>query len=156
MGPFLVPFNEFVGGPETVREWDEPKPISNQLHDTMKTLRRWLPELQPAGAAMWPLEPATLLFRWENNLPVPGWPLVVAYWDASPLSVGVTVRDRPGHILRTAGMIYDQATTIVTFPDPVEAQVHRESAGGPIALRILRGLIISLDGPPRETRALRE
>jgi hypothetical protein len=97
--------------------------------------------LQPAGAAMWPLEPATLLFRWENNLPVPGWPLVVAYWDASPLSVGVTVRDRPGHILRTAGMIYDQATTIVTFPDPVEAQVHRESAGGPIALRILCGLM---------------
>ncbi len=62
VGPFLVPFNEFVGGPETVREWDEPKPISNHLHDrdTMATLHRWLPELQPAGAAMWPLEPATL------------------------------------------------------------------------------------------------
>jgi hypothetical protein len=141
VGPFLVPFNEFIGGPETVREWDEPKPISFHLHDTMKTLRQWLPELQPAGAAMWPLEPATLLFRWENNLPVPGWPLVVAYWDASPLSVGVTVRDRPDHILRTAGMIYDQATTIVTFPDPLEAQVHRESAGGPIALRILSSLM---------------
>jgi hypothetical protein len=38
-------------------------------------------------------------------------------------------------------MVYDQATTIVTFPDPIEAQVHRESAGGPIALRILSSLM---------------
>jgi hypothetical protein len=38
-------------------------------------------------------------------------------------------------------MIYDQATTIVTFPDPIEAQVHRESAGGPIAFRILSSLM---------------
>jgi hypothetical protein len=37
-------------------------------------------------------------------------------------------------------MRYDQATTIVTFSDPLEAQVHRESAGAPISLRILRSL----------------
>jgi hypothetical protein len=65
----------------------------------------------------------------------------VVYWDASPFSVGLTARDRPDQILRTAGMVYDQATTIVTFPDPIEAQVHRESAGGPIALRILSSLM---------------
>jgi hypothetical protein len=65
----------------------------------------------------------------------------VVYWDASPLLVGLTVRFRPDQIWRTAGMIYDQATTIVTFPDPIEAQVHRESAGGPIASRILSSLM---------------
>jgi hypothetical protein len=60
VGPFLVPFNQFVGSPETVREWDEPKPISEHLRKNIGVLYRWLPELQPAGAAMWPLEPATL------------------------------------------------------------------------------------------------
>ena len=38
-------------------------------------------------------------------------------------------------------MRYDQATTIVTFSDPLEAQVHRESAGAPISLRILSSLM---------------
>ncbi len=33
-------------------------------------------------------------------------------------------------------MRYDQATTIVTFGDSIEAQVHRESAGCPLALLI--------------------
>ena len=43
--------------------------------------------------------------------------------------------------METAGMRYDQATTIVTFSDPLEAQVHRESAGAPISLRILSSLM---------------
>jgi hypothetical protein len=141
VGPFLVPFNKFVGSPETVREWDEPKPISDHLRTNMGFLYRCFPELQPAGAAMWPLEPATLLFQWEHSLPFPGGPLVVIYWDASPFSVGLTIRVRPDQIWRTAGMVYDQATTIVTFPDPIEAQVHLESAGGPIAFRILSSLM---------------
>jgi hypothetical protein len=34
-------------------------------------------------------------------------------------------------IWKTAGQ-YDRATTIVTFDDPIEAQVHRESAGAPM------------------------
>ena len=90
---------------------------------------------------MWPLDPATLLFRWENGLPLPGRPLVVVYWDASPYAVGVSIRTRPDRIWKTAGMRYEQATTIVTFSDPLEAQVHRESAGAPISLRILRSLM---------------
>jgi hypothetical protein len=46
VGPFLVPFNQFVSSPETVREWDEPKPISDHLCKNMGILYRWLPELQ--------------------------------------------------------------------------------------------------------------
>ena len=36
-------------------------------------------------------------------------------------------------------MQYDRATTIVTFDDPIEAQVHRESAGAPMVLKFLQG-----------------
>ena len=90
---------------------------------------------------MWPLGPATLLFGWENGLSLPGRPLVMIYWDASPLAVGLSIRTRPDQIWKTAGMRYDQATTIVTFSDPLEAQVHRESAGAPISSRILHSLM---------------
>ncbi len=38
-------------------------------------------------------------------------------------------------------MQYDRATSIVTFDNPLEAHVHRESAGGAITLRVLRGLM---------------
>ena len=85
---------------------------------------------------MWPLDPATILLRWENGLSLPGGPLVVVSWDASPLSVGLSIWTRPDQIWRTAGMHYEQATSIVTFSGPVEAQVHRESAGAPISFRI--------------------
>jgi hypothetical protein len=141
VGPFLVPFNKFIGGPESVQEWDEQKAITDHLRTTMGNLYRWLPELQPKGAEMWPLEPATLLFRWEQGLDVPGGPLVVVYWDASPFSVGLSIRTRPDQIWKTAGMQYDRATSIVTFDSPLDAQVHRESAGGPITLRVLRSLM---------------
>jgi hypothetical protein len=90
---------------------------------------------------MWPLDPATLLFRWERGLPHGKRPLVVVYWDSSPLSAGLSIRTRPDQIWRTAGMRYDRATTIVTFSDPIEAQVHRESAGAPISLRVLRSMM---------------
>jgi hypothetical protein len=38
-------------------------------------------------------------------------------------------------------MRYDGATSIATFGAPLEAQVHRESAGGPLAMRLLRSLV---------------
>jgi hypothetical protein len=47
--------------------------------------------------------------------------LVVAYWDASPYAVGVSIRTKPGGIWKTTGMAYDRTTTIVTFGDPLEA-----------------------------------
>jgi hypothetical protein len=129
VAPFLVPFNKFIGGPDSVSEWDECKVIPHSLSTTMGHLFTWLPRLQPAGAEMWPLDPATLLFRWENGLSLLGRPLVVVYWGASPYAVGVSIRTRPEWIWKPAGMCYDQATSIVTFSDPLEAQVHRESAG---------------------------
>ena len=92
----------------------------------MGSLYRWLPELQPKGTEMWPLEQETLLFRWEQGLDIPGGPLVVVYWGASPLSVGLSIRTRPDQIWKTAGMQYDRATSMVTFDSPLEAQVHRE------------------------------
>ncbi len=77
VGPFLVPFNKFIGGPESVHEWDEPKAVLPALRTTMGHLYKWLPRLQPEGADMWPLDPATLLFRWERGLPHGKRPLVV-------------------------------------------------------------------------------
>jgi hypothetical protein len=35
VGPFLVPFNKFIGGPESVHEGDEPKAILPALRTTM-------------------------------------------------------------------------------------------------------------------------
>jgi len=138
VAPLLVPFNKFIGGPESVREWDEPKIISPALRTIMGELYQWLPRLQPAGAAMWPLDPSTILFRWQRWLSVPGGPLVVAYWHASPFAVGISGRTRPDEIWRSQGMRYEQASTIVTFDSPLEAQVHRESAGAPMVLDFLR------------------
>jgi hypothetical protein len=40
----LVPFNQFVGGPESALEWDTPKQIPDSLRHTMGTLFQWLPE----------------------------------------------------------------------------------------------------------------
>jgi hypothetical protein len=108
VGPFLVPFNKFIGGPESVYEWDEPKTVPQALQTTMGQLYEWLPRLQPEGADMWPLDPATLLFRWERGLPHGKRPLVVVYWDSSPLSAGLSIRTRPDQIWRTAGMHYDR------------------------------------------------
>jgi hypothetical protein len=38
-------------------------------------------------------------------------------------------------------MRYEGATSIATFRAPLEAQFHRESAGGPLAMRLLRSLV---------------
>jgi hypothetical protein len=64
---------------------------------------------------------------------------VIADWDASPFAVGISVRTLPDEIWRTQGLQYDQASTIVTFYCPLEAQVHLESAGAPMVLDVLRG-----------------
>ncbi len=88
---------------------------------------------------MWQLGPVTLLFRWIKRIIIAL--QAISDWDASPFSVGRSIRTRPNQIWRTAGIRYDQATTIVTFSDPVEAQVHRESAGAPISLKILDSLM---------------
>mmetsp|Transcript_41001 Transcript_41001/g.85559 ORF Transcript_41001/g.85559 Transcript_41001/m.85559 type:complete len:1077 (-) Transcript_41001:1365-4595(-) len=140
VNPFLVPFNQFVGAPETVAEWDEPKPISHELRQTMGTLFRWLPQLYEAGAEMWPLDPRTVFYKWSQGIETPGGPLIVVYWDSSPLAVGISIRRNPGSVWKTGGMTYKGATTIATFGTHLEHQVHRESAGGPLAMQIVRSL----------------
>jgi hypothetical protein len=72
--------------PESVREWDETKVMSPSLRTTIGHLYKWLPWLQPEGAELWHLDSVTLLFRWERGLPYGNRPLVVIYWDSSPLS----------------------------------------------------------------------
>ena len=141
VAPFLVPFNQFVGAPETVSEWDEAKPISRELRQTMGVLYQWLPQLYEAGAEMWPLDPRTILYKWSRGLETPGGPLLVVYWDSSPFAVGISIRRSPDKIWKTGGMAFPGATSIATFSDPLEHQVHRESAGGPLAMRLLRSMV---------------
>ncbi len=47
VAPLSVPSNRFIGGPDSVRQWDEDKPVSEHLHTIMGQLYRWLPILQP-------------------------------------------------------------------------------------------------------------
>ena len=139
--PFLVPFNRFIGGPESTAEWDMEKTIPMELRHTMGTLFRWLPELREKGAEMWPLDPRTVLHLWEQGTVTPGGPLVVVFWDSSPEgAAGISIRCRPDEIWKTAGMRYEGATSIATFGESLDAQVHRESAGAPLAMRLLRSL----------------
>jgi len=140
VSPFLIPFNQFVGAPESAAEWDEAKPITPTLRHTMGTLYRWLPELYEAGAEMWPLDPRTVLYRWSQGIETPGGPLLVVYWDSSPLAVGISIRRKPDSVWKTGGMAYKGATTIATFRTHLEHQVHRESAGAPLAMLTLRRL----------------
>ena len=140
VSPFLVPFNQFVGAPESVTEWDEAKRIPDELRRTMGTLIHWLPQLYQAGAEMWPLDPRTTLYLWSQGIETPGGPLLVVYWDSSPLGVGISIRRRPECVWKTGGMTFKGATTIATFSPRLQHQVHRESAGGPLAMQILRSL----------------
>ena len=51
VAPFLVPFNKFIGGSDSVREWDECKVITHQLSMTMGHLFTWLPKPQLEGGS---------------------------------------------------------------------------------------------------------
>ena len=140
--PFLVPFNRFIRGPEDVAEWDAEKVISHELIHTMGTLHKWLPSIQDKEAEMWPLDPRTVLHQWEQGFETPGGPLTAVFWDSSPENAaGISIRHRPDEIWKTAGMRYDGATFIATFGTSLDAQVHRESAGAPLAMRLLRSLV---------------
>ena len=81
--PFLSRFDRFIGGLETVYEWDLEKEVPGELHHVMGFPFQQLPSLREAGAEMWPLEPSTAYFRWSKGLPNQYGDLVVATWDAS-------------------------------------------------------------------------
>ena len=91
---------------------------------------------------MGPLDPHTTLFNWKQGLNVPGVPLLVVFLGLSQeKATGVSIRERPNEVWQSAGMHYDCATSFAAFGVPLEAQDHRESAGGPPAMRILRSLV---------------
>ena len=68
--------------------------------------------------------------------------VTVVFWDSSPEgAAGISIRERPNEVWKTAGMRYDGATSIATFGVSLEAQVHRKSTGGPLAMRLLLHLV---------------
>jgi hypothetical protein len=138
--PFLVRFDRFIGGPETVYEWDLEKEISAGLREVMGFLYQRLPGLKAQGAEMWPMEPSTLHFRWSRGLPHQYGELIVVSYDASEKGVAAAISLEPGKILRLEGMRFEGVSTIITFEDTPEAQVHREAAGAPMVIRLLRRL----------------
>ena len=105
----------------------------------MRFLFQQLPTLRET-AEMWPLEPSTAYFRWSKGLPTQYGDLVVATWDASVHGIALSIAIRPGRVYQLEGMRSDGVSTIVTFEDTPKAQVHREAAGAPVAMRLLRRL----------------
>ena len=136
--PLLVGFDRFIGGPSSMYEWDKEAEIGPHLRSNMGFLCQQLPRLLEAGAEMWPMDPTTLYFRWSRGLPHPYGELIVATWDASVKGLAISLCERPGEILYLEGMHFEGVSTIVTFEDTPEAQVHREMAGAPMVMRLCR------------------
>ena len=139
--PFLVRLDRFIGGPESVYAWDLERDITPQLRHTMGFLYQQLPGLRAAGAEMWPLAPATLYHRWLQGTTPPGTRVIVATWDASVKGVAICIALEPGSTFRLEGMRFQGVSTIITFEDTPEAQVHREAAGAPMVMRLLKRVV---------------
>ena len=133
-------FDKFIGGAETVYEWDQEKDISAGFRDVMGFLYQRLPGLRAQGAEMWPMEPATVYFRWSSGLLRPNGALIVVSYDASEKGWPPPSVRSWAIILRLEGMYFEGVSTIITFEDTPEAQVHREAAGAPMVIRLLRRL----------------
>jgi len=131
--PFSVPFTLFIGAPESEFQWDERRALPSSLREHAAYLREVVPRLARAGAPIWPLEPATVFDRWQRGLPLP-FKLVVVTYDAAVFGLAVSICLRPGEILRFAGRSFDRVSTVITFEDTPEHQVHREGWAGSIAL----------------------
>ena len=80
--PFLSRFYRFIGGPESVYEWDLETEVSGELRHVMGFLFSRLPTLREANAEMRPLEPSTVYFQWSEGIPTQYGDLVVATCDA--------------------------------------------------------------------------
>jgi hypothetical protein len=139
--PFLVRFDRFIGGPTNMYEWDVEQAIPDALRQTMGFLYQQLPSLRDAGAELWPMEPSTLYHRWMQGKPHPYGRVIVASWDASVKGIAISIRLEPSRVHRLEGMQYEGVSTIITFANTPEAQVHREGAGAPMAMRLVRRLV---------------
>jgi hypothetical protein len=91
------------------------------------------------------MEPCTAYYRWQRGLLTPYGDLVVGTWDAAATGVAIAISVAPGVIYRLSGMRFEGVSTIVTFEDTPEAQVHREAAGAPMVMRLMRR-IFDLEG----------
>ena len=130
-----------IGGPDSTYAWDREATILPDLQETLGFLYQHLPKLQRAGVELWPMDPATLFFHWRRGLAHPYGELIVVTvrtWDASNKGVAFLMCTQPGKALRLEGMQFEVVSTIVTFKRTPEAQVHREAAGAPMAMRLLR------------------
>ena len=76
------------------------------------------------------------------GLVVPYDDLVVATWDAARSGIALAVAVKPGVTLRLEGMKFEGVSTIVTLEVTPDAQAHREAAGAPMALRLIRRSLI--------------
>jgi hypothetical protein len=121
-----------------VYEWDKQQKISEALRHTLGFLYQHLPSRREVGAEMWPLQPSTVYYRWMRGLSITYNNLVVATWDAARSGVAIAISVVPGVIYRIEGMKFEGVSSIVTFEDTPEAQVHREAAGAPMVMRLLR------------------
>jgi hypothetical protein len=75
--PFLSRFYRFIGGPESVYEWDLETEVSGELRHVIGFLFSRLPTLREANAEMLPLEPSTVYFQWSKGLPTQHGDLVI-------------------------------------------------------------------------------
>ena len=121
-------------------EWDREKEIPAGLRDVMGFLYQRLPALLDLGAEMWPMEQATVYFRWARGLAHPYGDLIVVTYDASEKGIAAAISMEPGKILRLEGMHFEGVSTIVTLESTPEAQVHQEAVGAPMVIRLLRRL----------------
>jgi len=131
--PFSVPFTVFIGSPESDYDWDEKVRTPSALRENAEFLYKVVPDLAKAGAPIWRLDPATIMDRWQRGLPLP-FRLVVVTYDAAIYGIGVSVRTEPRQLWRTAGKSYGRLSSVVTFDQEYEHQVHREGWACPIAL----------------------
>ena len=141
LAPLIVPFHRFIGGPDSVYEWDKEKDIQQPLRETMGFLFTWLPQLQPLGAEMWPLDPHTVYYNWTQGISTPGGPLIVLTWDSSLHGVAIAIRTDPLKIWKVAGMRFPGVTTIATLEQESDVQAHREAAGAPMAFHLLTSIV---------------
>ena len=70
IGPFLVPFNVFIGGARTVGDWDTVSTRVQEMQCTARYLLSVLPQLVPLGAPMWKLKASTIYELVETGVDV--------------------------------------------------------------------------------------
>ena len=138
--PFLVPFNDFIGGPRSNREWDRTKNISEEMLDASSFLLKHMDTLVRLGAPIWPVPACTLYDHFMRHaLPIAlQGKISVLTHDASVHGIGMAHRESPDSILHTEGRRYSEITTVATFANQLDAQVRREALGAWINYDIYR------------------